>query len=323
MKAITYTKYGSPDVLKISEIEKPKPKDHEVLVKIHAASVNPLDWHFMRGTPKLMRLTSGLKKPKHPFLGADLSGIVESIGAKVSKFQPGDAVFGDTSLSRLGSLAEYVCTPEDSLVLKPDNLSFEEAAAIPVAGITALQAIKSVKLKAGQSVLINGAAGGVGLFAVQIAKSMGANVTAICSTKNKEMVLSCGADQVIDYTKTDFSKTRQQYDLIIDNVGNRKLSAYFNALNSKGKCVIVGYTSPKLLLQHMLLGPIQSLVRTKKVNLMGAAQTNTTDLNYLKQLCETGKLKPLIDRKFALNETADAIRYLETGHARAKVVILM
>lgn len=323
MKAITYLNYGTPEVLKLSEVEKPIPKDHEVLVKIHAASVNPLDWHFMRGTPKLMRLSSGWSKPKHPFLGADLAGIVESVGSKVANFRPGDAVFGDVSMSRLGSLAEYACAAEECLVIKPNHLTFEEAASIPVAGITALQAIKKGKLIAGQQVLINGAAGGVGLFTVQIAKSYGAEVTAVCSAKNKELVLSCGADHVIDYSKTDFSKAGKKYDLIIDNVGNRELSAYFNALSPKGKCIIVGYTSPRLLIQHMLVGPFQSLFRTNKILSLGTAQFNTADLEHLKQLTETGKLKPIIDRKYALSETADAIQYLETGHARAKVVILV
>ena len=321
MKAIVYEKYGAPDVLELKEVEKPVPKDNQVLVKIHAASVNPLDWHFMRGSPRMARLAFGLTKPKIKILGADLAGTVEAVGAKVKDFQPGDEVFGNPK--GLGALAEYACVPENGIVLKPANASFEEAASIPVAAITALQGLRDYgKIQPGQRVLINGAAGGVGTFSVQIAKSFGAVVTGVCGTANLEMVKSIGADFVIDYTKEDFTKRDDRFDLILDNVGNRSVSDYRRILNAGGKCVIVGYTSPGLLLQHMFWGPVTSWVG-EKVTSMGNAKPNRNDLMFLKELVESGKVKPVIDRRYPLSETAEAIRYLETGHARGKVVITM
>ena len=318
MKAIKYEKYGPPDVLELKEVDKPIPKDNEVLVKIHAASVNPLDWHFLRGTPRMMRLVAGFATPNKKILGADLAGRVEAVGKNVKQFQPGDEVFGGISL---GAFAEYVCVSEDAaIVKKPVNTTFEEAAAIPVAALTALQGVRDYgKVQHGQRVLINGASGGVGTFAVQIAKSFGATVTGVCSTRNLEMVKSIGADQVIDYAQEDFAQHEQGFDLIIDNVGNRSVSDYSRALRTKGNCVIIGYTSPALLFQHMLLGPLWQ--GGKKIGLMGTAKPNKKDLIFIKELVESGKVRPVIDKCYPLRETAEAIRYLEKGHARGKVTI--
>jgi NADPH:quinone reductase-like Zn-dependent oxidoreductase len=322
MKAIVNERYGSPDVLQLKEIEKHIPKDNEVLVKVHAASVNALDWHYLRATPFPMRFVSGLFKPKNNILGADVAGVIESAGKNVTKFKPGDEVFGDMYPLGLGAFAEYVIFPENGvLTLKPPNVTFEEAAAVPAAAVTALQGIRDKgKIQSGQKVLINGAAGSVGTFSVQIAKSYGTEVTGICSTKNLEMVHSIGADFVIDYTKEDFAQNGQQYDLIIDNVGNRSVSDLKRAMTPNGTCVIIGYSSPALLLQHSIIGPL-SQKTGKKLGMMGEAKANIKDLNFLKELLETGKIKPVIDRRYLLSETADAIRYVETGHARAKVII--
>lgn len=321
MKAIKYETYGPPDVLELKEIDKPIPKDDEVLVKIHAASVNPLDWHFLRGTPRMMRIAAGLDRPKIKILGADFAGRVEAVGRKVKQFQPGDDVFGNPK--GLGAFAEYVCVNENgSIAIKPANTTFEEAAAIPVAALTALQGVRDAgKVQHGQRVLINGASGGVGTYAVQIAKSFGAVVTGVCSTRNLEMVKSIGADQVIDYTQEDFVHHEQGFDLIIDNVGNRSVSDYSRALRKKGNCVIIGYTSPALLLQHMFLGPLNSMKGTKKIGLMGTARPNKGDLIFMKELVESGKVRSVIDKYYPLSETAEAIRYLEKGHARGKVTI--
>jgi NADPH:quinone reductase-like Zn-dependent oxidoreductase len=318
MKAIVYTKYGSPDVLQFKEVEKPVPKDGEILVKIHAASANPLDWHLMRGAPFLARLAGGLRKPKDPRLGADIAGRVESVGNNVTQFQPGDEVFGAWT----GSFAEYASVPENRLALKPTNSSFEEAAAIPVAAITALQGLRDKgHTQPGQKVLINGASGGVGTFAVQIAKAFGAEVTGVCSTRNLGMVRSIGADHVIDYTKEDFTRNGQHYDLIYDAVGNRSVSDYKRALNPNGTCVIAGFSSLSRLFEHMILGPLRSKTGNKKVGLMGTAKMNQKDLVVVKELVEARKVVPVIDRRYPLSEVAEAIRYLEEGHARGKVVI--
>jgi NADPH:quinone reductase-like Zn-dependent oxidoreductase len=322
MKAIVYTEYGSPDVLRLKEVEKPTPKDDEVLVKVHAASANPLDWHFMRGAPFLARLEGGLQKPKHTRLGADVAGQVEAVGRNVTRFKPGDAVFGEIFGSGLGSFAEYVCTREDMLALKPANLSFEEAAATPVVGFTAIQGLRDTgHIQSGQKVLINGASGGVGTFAVQFAKSVGAEVTGVCSTRNLDMVRSIGADHVIDYTKEDFTKNGQRYDLIYDAVGNRSVSDYQRALTPNGRAVVAGFTTLFRLFQHVLLGAWVSKTGSQKVGLMGTAKANQKDLLVIKELLETGKVVPVIDKRYPLSETAEAIRYLETGHARGKVVI--
>lgn len=321
MKAIIYTEYGSPDVLKFQDIEKPVPAANEVLVKIHAASANPLDWHLMRAEPFLARLSGGLFKPKNNKLGADLAGRVDAVGSSVTQFRPGDDVFTGLSSGVLGGFAEYICVPEDMLVTKPANISFDEAAAVPVAALTALQGLRKGKIQAGQNVLINGASGGVGTFAVQIAKSFGAEVTGVCSTHNLEMVRSIGADHVVDYTKEDFTNTGQQYDLIFCAVGNRSLSDYMRALKPQGACVIAGFTSLRLLFSHMIVGPRKSKVGGKWIGLMETARINKPDLLFMKELLEAGKVKPVIDRLYSLDKTADAIRYLEAGHARGKVII--
>ena len=320
MKAIVYTKYGSPDVLQLKEVEKPVPKDNEVLVKIVAASANPLDWHSMRAKPFFIRFGSGLSKPKNTLLGADIAGRVEAVGSSVTQFQPGDEVFGVVAS---GGFAEFVCADENQLVLKPANLSFEETAAAPIVAYTALQGLRDTgRIKAGQKVLVNGASGGVGTFAVQIAKSYGAEVTGVCSTRNLDMVRKIGADHVIDYTQEDFTKTGQSYDLIYCAVGNRSASAYRRALAPNGICVIAGFTTMfHMLFQVVFLGSLMSLVGSKKISSMGVAKPNPKDLLFIKDLLDTGKVVPVIDRTYPLNETAEAIRYLETGRARGKVII--
>jgi len=319
MKAIVLTKYGSPDVLQFKEVEKPTPNDNQVLVRVHAASANPLDWHEMRGAPFIARLSTGLLKPKNPKVGADVAGRVEAVGKDVTQFKPGDEVFGGCN----GSFAEYVCARGDRLALKPGNLSFEEAAAIPVAAITALQGLRDKgQIQPGQKVLVNGASGGVGTFAVQIAKSYGTEVTGVCSTRNLDMVRKIGADHVVDYTQEDFTKNEQQrYDLIYDAVGNRSVSDYKRALKPGGTCAVAGFSSMPRLFEHAVVGPLRSKTGNKKVGLMGMAKLNQKDLDFLKELVEAGKIVPVIDRRYPLSETADAIRYLEEGHAQGKVVI--
>jgi NADPH:quinone reductase-like Zn-dependent oxidoreductase len=315
MKAFVYTEYGSPDVLQLKEVEKPAPKDNEVLVKVYAASVNAADWHLMRAEPFLARLENGLLKPKNTKLGADVAGRVETVGRNVTQFQAGDDVFGELPLNVLGSFAEYVCAQEDALALKPERLTFEQAAAVPLAAFTALQGLRDKgQIRQGQKVLINGAAGGVGTFAVQIAKSFGTEVTGVCSTGNLDMVRSIGADHVIDYTREDFTRTGQRYDLIFDAVGNRSVSDIQRALSPNGICAVAGFTSLSLLFQVMLLGG-------KKIGLMETAKGNKKDLLILKELLEAGKVVPVIDRTYPLREVPEAIRYLETKHARGKVVI--
>ena len=322
MKAIICHKYGPPDILELKEIEKPAVGDNEVLVKIHASSANPLDWHRMRGAPFLVRLSDGLLRLKNPMLGADIAGRVEAVGRNVTEFQPGDEVFGDCGWG--GGFAEYVSVTEKNLVPKPANITFEEAAATPVVAITALQGLRdNGQIQSGQKVLINGASGGVGTFAVQIAKSFGAEVTGVCSTRNLEMVSSIGAEQVIDYTQEDFTKCGQHYDLIYDAVGNRSVSDYKRALRPGGTCIITGLTTLTRLLQHMVLGPLISLAGNKKIGVQPVAKPNQKDLVFVKELLETGKVKPVIDRRYPLSEAAEAIRYLEKGHARGKVVITM
>jgi NADPH:quinone reductase-like Zn-dependent oxidoreductase len=318
MKAIVYTQYGSPDILQFKEVEKPVPNAGEILVKVYAASANPLDWHLMRGAPFLARLDGGLRKPKDSRLGADFAGRVEAVGSNVTQFQPGDEVYGDYR----GSFAEYSTVPVNRVALKPANLSFEEAAAIPVAAVTALQGLRDAgHIHSGQTVLINGASGGVGTFAVQIAKAFGAEVTGICSTRNLDMVREIGADHVIDYTQEDFTRNGRHYDLIFDAVGNRSASAYRRALNPNGKCVVAGFSSLPRLFEHMVLGPLRSRIGDRWVGLMGMAQMNQQDLVFVKELVEAGKVAPLIERCYPLREVPEAIRHLETGHARGKVVI--
>lgn len=324
MKAIVYERYGSPDVLQFKEVEKPTPKDAEVLVKVYAAAANPLDWHLMRGEPFLARLENGLQKPKVTQLGADMAGQVESVGKHATQFQPGDAVFGEAFKSGLGSFAEYVSVPEKALVSKPDNISFEQATAVPIAALTALQGLRNKgHIQAGQTVLVNGASGGVGTFAVQIAKALGAEVTGVCSTRNLDMARSIGADHVVDYTKEDFTRNGLQYDLIFDAVGNRSVADLKRALNPEGNCAVAGFTTLSGLIQIMLLGGWVSRTSSKKIGMMPTVDTNKDDLRFLKSLLEAGEIVPVIDKCYPLNETAKAIRYLETGRARGKVIIIV
>jgi NADPH:quinone reductase-like Zn-dependent oxidoreductase len=322
MRAIRQNAYGGPEVLQLVDVDKPVPGDGEVLVRVRAASVNPLDWHFMRGEPRFMRISSGLRKPKQESAGVDFAGTVEAIGRNVTQFKPGDAVFG----GRSGAFAEYVSVPEDKqIALKPGNVSFEEAAAIPVAGITALQALRDGgHLETAQSVLINGAGGGVGTFAVQIAKSFGARVTGVTSTTNVEMVGEIGADEVIDYTKQDFTRSGKRYDLMIDMAGNRSWSECKRVLHPKSSFVIVGGLSKKPWLgplSHSAALSVTSFRASQQVVPLFMARLRKEDLVILQGLLESGKVKPVIDRTYTLEETPEAIRYLELGHARGKVVI--
>ena len=326
MKAVVYTNYGSPDVLEIRDIKKPVPNDDQVLIKVRTASINPLDWHFMEGTPYIMRAIGvGLRKPKDPRLGVDYAGTVEAVGKNVTQFKPGDEVLGGKS----GAFAEYVCARADrAIVLKPANITFEQAASVPIAAITALQGLRDKgKIQPGQKVLINGASGGVGTFAVQIAKSFGADVTGVCSTRNLDMVRSLGADHVIDYTKEDFTKGEQRYDLILDNVGTQPLSAFRRVLNPNGILVMIGGGGPN---DGGLIGPLGRPVKalllspfiSQKMGML-MAELNKKDLTILGDLMQSGKVTPVIDRTYPLSQIAEAIRYLEQGHARGKVIITM
>lgn len=317
MKAAVYTRYGPPDVLQVRDVEKPVPKDNEVLIQVRAASVNPLDWHFMRGSPYFIRLMSGLRKPKETRLGADVAGKVEAVGKSVKELKPGDEVFGTCT----GAFAEYVCTAEKDLAPKPANRSFEEAAAVPVAALTALQGLrKRGGIKSGQKVLINGASGGVGTFAIQLAKTFGAEVTAVCSTGKMDTARSLGADFVINYTKEDFTKNRKQYDRILAANGHHPTFAYRRALSPEGICVMTGGGSTAQMFEGLLLAPLLSMVGRKKIRSL-LCKPNKNDLLFLKELLEAGKIKSVIDRRYKLSEVPDAIRYVETGHAKGKVVI--
>jgi NADPH:quinone reductase-like Zn-dependent oxidoreductase len=323
MKAIVYRNYGSDEVLRVEELDKPVPSEDQVLIKVHAASVNPLDWHFMRGTPYIVRIVqTGLLRPSTARLGTDVAGDVEAVGRSVTQFKPGDEVFG----CRFGAFAEYVCAKEQSLVLKPVNVTFEEAAAVPIAALTALQGLRDKgHLKPGQTVLINGASGGVGTFAVQIAKALGAEVTGVCSTKNVDMVRSIGADHVIDYTQQDFTANGKQYDLILDMIGNHSLSERRRALTPKGTLVLVGSNDTGLWLGPHV-GVLKTIVYSWFVSqdIAGLlADINKDDLTIVRDLLEAGKVKPVIDRRYRLSQVPDAIRYLEDGHARGKVVITL
>ncbi len=321
MKAIVYRCYGSADVLKLEDVEKPIPADNEVLVKVKAAAVNPLDWHYMRGSPYIMRLMgSGLGTPADPRMGVDFAGIVEAVGRDVTQFKPGDEVFG----GRSGAFAEYVIVPDDrALVLKPANLSFEQAASVPIAALTALQALRDKgQIMPGNKVLINGASGGVGTFAVQIAKSYGAEVTGVCSARNADMVRSIGADHVIDYKTEDYTENGLHYDLIIDMVGNHSLSKNRRVLTPDGKLVIVGGSKGNWL--GPLMRPIKALMYSPFVGqefVMLLARLRQQDLKVLGELMKAGKLTPVIDRSYPLSEVPAAIRYSEEGHARGKIII--
>ena len=320
MKAIVYHHYGSPDVLQCEEIEKPTAGDDEVLIKVRAASVNPLDWKIMKGRPYVMRMMFGLRKPKNTRPGVDVAGQVEAVGRNVTQFKPGDEVFG----SCRGAFAEYACASELKLAMKPDKVTFEQAASVPVAALTALQGVRDKgHIQPGQKVLINGAAGGVGTFAVQIAKSFGADVTGVCSTRNVEMVRSIGADRVIDYTQEDFTKSGQRYDLIFDSVGNHSFSACRRVLNPNGICVFAGGPNE---LRTILTRALKALVLSWFVsqNLgMFLARINKHDLTIMRELMQAGKVTPVIDKRYRLSEVPEALRYLAEGHARGKVVITL
>jgi len=324
MKAILCHNYGSPDVLKCEEIEKPTPGENEVLIGVRAAAVNPLDSHLMKGTPYIGRIMTGLRKPKITRPGVDVAGRVEAVGRNVTQFKPGDEVFG----SCRGAFAEYACTSESALVRKPDNVTFEQAASVPVAAITALQGLRDKgRIQPGQKVLINGAAGGVGTLAVQVAKWFGADVTGVCSTRNVDMVRSIGADRVIDYTQQDFTRSGQRYDLIFDLVANHSLLACRRILNPKGIYIGAGVLGRRGLsmiglLARFIIAPVLSRFLSQNF-LMFMARLSKEDLTIMRELMEAGKVTPVIDRRYRLSEVPEAIRYLEEGHARGKVVITL
>lgn len=323
MKAAVYRCYGSPDVVKLEDIAKSAPTDNRVLVKVRAASVNPLDWHYMRGEPYFMRAMAGLGAPQDIRLGVDFAGTVEAVGKNVTRFKPGDAVFGGAD----GAFAEYVSVRENgALARKPDNLTFEQAAAVPIAAITALQALRDYgRVQPGQEVLINGASGGVGTFAVQIAKAYGAKVTGVCSSRNLGMVRSIGADRVVDYTQEDFTRGQQRYDLIVDTVGTHSLSEYRRVLNPHGALIMVGSQD-----KGRWLGPMSGLIKAllygyfvnQKLVFM-LAELDQRDLITLSDLMQAGKITPVIDRRYRLSEVPEALRYMEQGHARGKVIVTL
>jgi NADPH:quinone reductase-like Zn-dependent oxidoreductase len=320
MKAIVYDEYGSPDVAELRDVEMPVVGDDDVLVRIRAASVNPLDWHFLKGTPYLLRMQAGMRSPKNNRLGVDLAGEVEAVGKNIIEFKPGDEVFGGST----GSFAEYVCASEKEVALKPTNMSFEQAASVTIAAITALQALRdSGSLETGQTVLFNGASGGVGTFAIQIAKALGAEVTGVCSTRNAAMVESIGADRVIDYSKQDFTTSGDRYDLILDIVGNHRQASLRRALAPEGTFVAVGtvdmgdWIGPLTDLGKLALG---SMFRSQKMKSI-TGRRKKEDLLVVKELLESGKVTPVIDQRFALADVPDALRYQGEGHGRGKTVI--
>jgi NADPH:quinone reductase-like Zn-dependent oxidoreductase len=325
MKAAVFDRYGPPDVIRIADVEKPVPKDGEVLLKVRAASLNPFDWHLMRGTPYIGRLMMGVRKPKDTRVGRDVAGQVEMVGKNVGQFKPGDEVFGVC----LGACAKYACAGEGKLSPKPENVTFEQAAAVPIAAVTALQGVRDMaQVQAGQTLLINGAAGGVGTFAVQIGKWLGAEVTGVCSTRNVELVRSLGADRVLDYTREDFTSGEQRYDVILDNVANHRLSECRRVLKSRGKYVLVGgggindqgWIGPALA--RAMTMPVLSRFIGQEMRFM-MANLNQKDLAILGELMQTGKVTPVIDRTYKFTEVAEAVGYLEQGHARGKVVIVL
>lgn len=319
MRAVVHNVYGSPDVLEIQEIDKPDVTDDGVLVRVRAASINPVDWYGVTGKPYVARIQGGLSKPKSNRLGVDFAGTVEAVGKDFTQFRPGDEVFG----ARNGALAEYVCV-RDAVVLKPANLTFDQAAAVPVAALTALQGLRDKgRIRQGQKVLINGASGGVGTFAVQIAKVLGAEVTGVCSTKNVDLVRSLGADHVIDYTKEDFTLGDRRYDLMLDNAGSRSWSEIKRVLNPKSTLVIVG--APK---GNGFIGPLSHIVKVRLAAIHSSrkvmffiAKLNRADMMVMRELLESGKVTPVVDKRYEMSEVADAFRYLGEGHARGKVVL--
>jgi NADPH:quinone reductase-like Zn-dependent oxidoreductase len=320
MRAATYYAYGPPEVLRIEEIAKPIPADSEVLIRVRSASINPYDWHFMRGEPYPLRLMAGVRAPKFRGLGVDVAGEVEAIGTKVTQFKPGDAVFGGCK----GSLAEYACGSESQLAIKAHNITFEQAASVGIAASTALQALRDKgHIQPGQKVLINGASGGVGTFAVQIAKSFGAEVTGVCSSSNVEMVRSIGADHVIDYKRTDFTQGEERYHILLDCVGNRSLSACRRILNRDGLYIAAGGTAGRwmtgVLVRTLTMRVLSTFGKRKFLGLI--ANINKQDLIFIGEMMTAGRLTPVIDRRYRLTDVAQAIRYLEDGHARGKVVV--
>jgi len=314
MKAVVCTGYGPPEVLELQEVEKPAPKENEILIRVRAASVNPLDFHILQGRPAIGRIFTGLSKPKNNRFGVDLAGVVEAVGRDITQYKPGDEVFGASR----GAFAEYVCTQGRALELKPANLTFEQAAAVPVAAFTALQGLRDKgQIQAGHKVLISSASGGVGTFAVQIAKAFGAEVTAVCSPRNQEQARSLDADRVIDYTQEDFTQNGERYDLLFDSVGNHSLSACRRILNPTGVHVMVG--GPLL---HLLAGVLLSRFSKQRI-IFFIAGSNNDDLKVMKELIEAGKVLPVIDRRYSFSETREALSYLGEGHARGKIVITL
>ena len=319
MQAIVYHNYGSPDVLKLEEVQKPVPQDDQVLVKVAAAATAAGDWHLLRADPFMVRFMYGLLKPKHKILGADVAGRVDAVGRNVTQFKPGDEVFGDLSRSGFGAYAEYVAVPETALALKPRRLTFEQAAAVPVSAVTALLGLRAGNIQAGQAVLINGASGGVGTYAVQIAKAFGGEVTAVCSTGNVAMARALGADHVVDYTREDFSQSDRKYDLILAVNGYKPIRTYQRALAPTGSYIMTGGSTAQMF-QAMLMGPLLSRKSGQKLgNIM--AKPNQADLVLVRELIDAGKVTPVIDRCYPLRAVADAIRYVEAGHAKGKIVI--
>ncbi len=318
MNAIVRETYGPPDVLHLEEVPLPTLRDDDALVRVHAASANAGDWHLLRGTPFPFRLVAGLRTPKFKIIGTDIAGRVEAVGRNVTRFRPGDEVFGELSRCGFGAYAEFAAAPETALALKPANLSFEEAATLTTAGCTALQGLRKGRIQRGQRVLIHGASGGVGTFAVQIAKAFGTEVTAVCSTRNMERVRSIGADHVIDYTKDDFATHDERYDVILATNGDRSIWDYKRALTAHGSYAMTG-GSNRQLTDALLFGPLLSMGRQKFGNVI--MKPNHADLLLLKELCEAGKVRPVIDRRFPLSEVSSAVRYVEDGHARGKVVV--
>lgn len=318
MKAIVRETYGPPDVLHLEEVAVPTLGDGDVLVRVRAASANAGDWHLLRGTPFPFRLVAGLRVPRFKIIGTDIAGHVEAVGPNVTRFRPGAEVFGELSRCGFGAYAEFAAAPEKALALKPSNLSFEEAATLPTAGCTALQGLRKGRIRRAQRILINGASGGVGTFAVQIAKSFGTEVTAVCSTRNVDLVRSLGADHVIDYTNDDFAAHGQRYDLILATNGDRSIWDYRRTLAPDG-CYAMTGGSTRQLTDALLFGPLLSMGRQRFGNVL--VKPNQADLLVLTELCETGKVRPVIDRRFPLSEVAAAVRYVEDGHARGKVVV--
>ena len=320
MKAVVYTRYGPPDQLHLKEAEKPTPKDNEVLVKVYATSINSWDWDLLEGKHLLIRLMNGWRKPKYPILGADIAGCVEAVGNKVSQFQPGDLVFGDIAGSGFGGLAEYVAVPEKLLAKKSPVMTFEQAAALPQAGLLALQGLRHKgNILPGQQVLINGAGGGVGTLALQYAKSCGAEVTCVDLSEKFDMLRSLGANHFIDYTQQDYTRTGLLYDVILDVIAHRKIRDYKRALKPGGRFVMIGGSMGGLLLQMMLFGPLISRFGKKQIGLMGY-RPNRVDLDLLSSLFEERKCIPVIDRSYPLEEAANAFRYFGTGKFKGKIV---